>query len=183
MTINSQSLLSSYPWDREKAIFSALNRLGNKKRIKRSLISEVLKGAERKNGRTELGNIVIRYFVDRIEFFSIPSSFIAPYRGDDTHLPLGLKVSSSSSDPLALRIPVSALKTAVFRKADANDEIELKDGMRRISSLLKDHHIPYAIVLENSGIVEAVFLSFLGGRDRLSSKLLGKDGIIVSVIQ
>ena len=55
--------------------------------------------------------------------------------------------------------------------------------MRRISSLLKDHHIPYAIVLENSGIVEAVFLSFLGGRDRLSSKLLGKDGIIVSVIQ
>ena len=183
VTISSQSLLSSYPWDREKAIFSALNRLGNKKRIKRSLISEVLKGAERKNGRTELGDIVIRYFVDRIEFFSIPSSFISPYRGDDTHLPLGLKVSSSSSDPLALRIPVSALKTAVFRKADADDEIELKDGMRRISSLLKDHHIPYAIVLENSGIVEAVFLSFLGGRDRLSSKLLGKDGIIVSVIQ
>ena len=72
---------------------------------------------------------------------------------------------------------------AVFRKANGYDEIELKDGIRKISSLLKEYHLPYAIVLENSGIVEAVFLSFLGGRDRLSNKLLNKEGIIVSVTQ
>ena len=75
------------------------------------------------------------------------------------------------------------MTTAVFRKADEYDEIELKDGVRKISSILKEYHLPYAIVLENSGIVEAVFLSFLGGRDRLSIKLLNKEGIIVSVNQ
>ena len=69
------------------------------------------------------------------------------------------------------------------KKANGYDEIELKDGIRKISSLLKEYHLPYAIVLENSGIVEAVFLSFLGGRDRLSNKLLNKEGIIVSVTQ
>ena len=182
-TILSDSLLSSYPWDREKAIFCALSSVGNKERIKRGLISEIIKGVERKTGRTELGNIVIRYLKDRVEFFAVPPSFITPYRGCDTILPLGIKVSNTSDDPLALRIPESALTTAVFRKADEYDEIELKDGVRKISSLLKEYHLPYAIVLENSGIVEAVFLSFLGGRDRLSIKLLNKEGIIVSVNQ
>ncbi|MGN1189861.1 MAG: tRNA lysidine(34) synthetase TilS [Candidatus Ornithospirochaeta sp.] len=181
VTISTDSLLSSYPWDREKAIFMALSKVGNTERIKRGLVSEIIKGAERKSGRTEIGNIVVRYFKDRIEFFAIPSSFISPYRGNDTILPLGLKISDSSQDPLSLRIPQSALKSAVFRKSNDNDEIQLKDGVRKVTSLLKEYHLPYAIVLENSGIVEDVFLSFLGGRDRLSSFLLGKDGSIVTV--
>lgn len=181
VSLSSFSLLSSFPWDREKAIFYALSKVGNKERIKRGLVDEIIKGAERKTGRTEFGDIVIRYHKERIEFFKIPSPFITPYYGNKTLLPLNLKVSDSSSDPLALRIPYSALTSAVFRMAKAEDEIELKDGVRKISSLLKDYHLPYAIVLENSGIIEAVFLSFLGGRDRLSAKLLGKDGIIVSV--
>ena len=181
VTISSDSLLSSFPWDREKAIFSALSVVGNTERVKRGLVNEILNGAERKSGRTELGNIVIRYFKDRIEFFAVPSSFISPYRGDSTILPLGLKVSDVSEDPLALRIPESALKSAVFRKSNGDDEIQLKDGVRKVSSLLKEYHLPYAIILENSGIVEAVFLSFLGGRDRLSSFLLGKEGEIVTV--
>ena len=182
-TILSNSLLSSYPWNREKAIFNALSSLGNKERVKRGLVNEIIKGAERKSGRTEFGNIVIRYLKDRIEFFAVPSSFITPYRGSDTVFPLKIRVTNTSSDPLALRIPESALDTAIFRKANGSDEIELKDGIRKVSSLLKEYHLPYAIVLENSGIVEAVFLSFLGGRDRLSNKLLNKEGIIVSVTQ
>ena len=182
-TIISASFLSSYPWDREKVIFKALSSVGNKERIKRGLVNEIIKGALRKSGRTEIGNIVTRYLKDRIEFIAVPSSFITPYRGPDTVFPFKIRVTNTSLDPLALRIPESALSTAVFRKANGYDEIELKDGIRKISSLLKEYHLPYAIVLENSGIVEAVFLSFLGGRDRLSNKLLNKEGIIVSVTQ
>lgn len=180
-SIEIDSLLSAYPWDREKAIFYALWKIGNKERIKRGLIAEIIKGAERKSGRTELGSIVIRYYKDRIEMFAVPPSFITPYRGEETVLPLGLKISNTSSDPLSLRIAKSALKTAIIRKSNDEDEIELKDGVRRVSSLLKEYHLPFAIVLVNGGIVEAVFLSFLGGRDRLCYKLLGKEGEIVSV--
>ena len=117
-TILSDSFLSSYPWDREKVIFKALSSVGNKERIKRGLVNEIIKGALRKSGRTEIGNIVIRYLKDRIEFIAVPSSFITPYRGPDTVFPFKIRVTNTSLDPLALRIPESALSTAVFRKAN-----------------------------------------------------------------
>ena len=180
-TIHTESLLSSYPWDREKAIFSALSRVGNSERVKRGLIDEIIKGAQRGNGRTEIGEIVIRYFKNRVEFFRLPQFFITPYSGEKTTLPLGLKVTNSSPDPLALRICKNALNSAIFRVARDEDEILLVDGWRKISSLLKEYHLPYGIILENSGIIEAVFLSFLGGRDRLNAHLVGKDGEKISI--
>ena len=179
--LDRSSFLSSRPWDREKAIFSSLSRLGNRDRIRRGVVREIEKGAERGSGRTEIGDIVIRYRKNSIDFYCIPQPFLSPYRGEETLLPLGLSISTEKGDSLSLRIPDSALKGAYIRKNSENDVIELRDGERKVSSLLKEYHLPYAMVLEKGGIIEAVFMSFLGGRDRLDGDLIGKNGIIVAI--
>ena len=73
------------------------------------------------------------------------------------------------------------MKGAYIRKNSENDVIELRDGERKVSSLLKEYHLPYALVLEKSGIIEAVFMSFLGGRDRLDGDLIGKNGHTITI--
>ena len=179
--LDRSSFLSSRPWDREKAIFSSLSRLGNRDRIRRGVVREIEKGAERGSGRTEIGDIVIRYRKNSIDFYCIPQPSLSPYRGEETLLPFGLSISTEKGDSLSLRIPDSALKGAYIRKNSENDVIELRDGERKVSSLLKEYHLPYALVLEKGGIIEAVFMSFLGGRDRLDGDLIGKNGIIVAI--
>lgn len=179
--LDRSSFLSSRPWDREKAIFSSMSRLGNRDRIRRGVVREIEKGAERGNGRTEIGDIVIRYRKNSIDFYCIPQLFLSPYRGEETLLPLGLSISTEKGDSLSLRIPDSALKGAYIRKNSENDVIELRDGERKVSSLLKEYHLPYALVLEKGGIIEAVFMSFLGGRDRLDGDLIGKNGHTITI--
>ena len=179
--LDRSSFLSSRPWDREKAIFSSMSRLGNRDRIRRGVVREIEKGAERGSGRTEIGDIVIRYRKNSIAFYCIPQPFLSPYRGEETLLPLGLSISTEKGDSLSLRIPDSALKGAYIRKNSENDVIELRDGERKVSSLLKEYHLPYALVLEKGGIIEAVFMSFLGGRDRLDGDLIGKNGHTITI--
>ena len=180
--VDRPSFLSAYPWDREKAVFSALSVVGNKTRVRRSFISEIEKGAAKGSGKTMLGQITVRYLASSVNFFSALPSFFSPYQGEETVLPLSLSLKYAPQNPLALEIPDGALCSAAFRKSREGDEIELKDGVRKVSFLLKEHHIPYAIVLEKGGVIIALFSAFLGGRDRINARLLGKKGRKMEII-
>lgn len=180
-SISRKEFLSSFPWDREKAVFKALSILGNKERIKRGLIREIESGADRGSGRTEYGSYQIRYLSSSIEFYSIPEEFSSQYDGEDTILPLGIRLSTTKGNHLTLEIPPSFLEGSIFRLCSQEDSIELKDGRRKVSSMLKDHHLPYAFVLEKDGAIIAFFSAFLGGRDRLNAVLRGQKGGKISL--
>lgn len=87
-----------------------------------------------------------------------------------------MRLSYQETGPLSLEISDDILSLSSFRLNRPGDSINLVDGKRKISSLLKEFKIPYAVVMVYNDEVVAFFSSFLGGRDRLSSSLKGQKG-------
>ncbi len=181
-SFSRSAFLSSLPVTKEKTLYSVFSSFGEKERVSRRYLSQIITAAERGNTRVENERYIFYVTSDEIRAYRKIEPFSSPYRGESTLLPEGLSVDNTSSGPLTLIISPDVLSSSVIRTDRKGDTIELVDGKRKVSSLLKERKVPYALVLDTGGVINAVFTSFLGGRDRLSSSLRGSDGIYVSII-
>ena len=181
-SFSRSAFLSSLPVTREKTLYSVFSAFGEKERVSRRYLSQIIEAAERGNTRVENERYIFYVTADEVKAYRKIESFSSPYTGEGTLLPAGLGVDNTSSGPLTLKIRADVLSSSVIRTSRKGDTIELVDGKRKVSSLLKERKVPYALVLESGGVINAVFMSFLGGRDRLSSSLRGKDGVYVRIV-
>ncbi len=100
-------------------------------------------------------------------------------------LPFGLKLKKSE-DTKALRFDYSLFSgNTVLRLSEAGDEIELLDGRKRVSELLSEWKIPYALVVEDEKGLCAVFAEVFSGKDRLARRFLSsamkeEAGVVIS---
>lgn len=168
--------------ERENTLFSLFSVLGEKERLSRRFLSEVDALIEKGEKRLECTSYILYAEKDFIKAYRKLDDFEAGFNGEETVLPGGLAVSYSRVDFLSLEIPEDVLSSSILRKSRSGDTIFLIDGKRKISSLLKEMKIPYAIVLEKDGEISAFFSSFLGGRDRISGALRGREGRRVNIV-
>ncbi len=170
--------------DRMDALYDVFNTLGERERLSRRYLEELDGRIEKGEKRVESDKYILYVSGDDVKCYSkIEDDFSVPYRGGETVLPYPLFLSFEKVDSLSLEIPRDILSSSIIRKTRKGDTIELVDGKRKISSLLKEFKIPYAIVIEQNGGVIAFLSSFLGGRDRLTSVLKGRKGVRFSICQ
>ena len=174
--------LESLPPVREKTLYSMFSVLGETERLSRRYLSEVDMMIGRGEKRVETKSYIIYVTSGLVKAYSkrIPD-FIAPYAGEKTQLPYPLKVREDGGDSLSLSIREEELSSSFFRLSEPGDTIDLVDGKRRISSLLKEWKVPYAVILERDGRITAFFSSFLGGRDRIACFLRDRRGQTVRI--
>ena len=173
--------LSSLPPVREKALYSIFSAFGEKERVSRRYLGEIEKAVEKGEGRVENERYIFYITPPEVKAYRKIDDFSSPCQGEEASLPEGLVLESGGGDDLTLRIDGDVLSRSVIRKNRKGDEIELVDGKRKISSLLKEKKVPYALILETDGVITAFFTSFLGGRDRIASSLRGRDGRPISI--
>lgn len=173
--------LSLPPWEKERLLYSLFNRLGERERISRRYLNEIDNSIERGRGRVENKNYIFYITHDEVKAYRKIAFFQRPFLFEETILPCSLYVSNGNSSLLNLSIERDILENSIIRRNKEGDSIILKDGKRKISSLLKEKKIPYAIVIEKNGEIIAFFSSFLGGRDRISSSLIGKKGYTLTL--
>lgn len=171
--------LASSPRQRERLVFNIFNHLGTNERITRRSILEFTRGVERGIGRGDMFSFIIYYDKESVRVYRRIEAFTSTYPSLD--IP-GLEISQYSDDPLALVIPSGELEGAIFRLSRCDDIIELVDGFRRVSDFKKEYRVPYVLVAEKNNRIIALFCSFLGGRDRLSSTLKGRGGEKVVIV-
>lgn len=175
--------LSKNKMERERSLYMMFSLLGEKERLSRRYLEEVNSTIERGEGRTETKAYVVYSRKDTVKGYrKINDAFSSPFNGEETRLPYNLSVSYSLVDHLSLEIPTSVLSSSILRLPRPGDRINLVDGERKISSLLKEFKIPYCLLLEYNNEIVAFFSAFLGGRDRLSSSYKGKKGQKLSII-
>lgn len=171
-------------WWREKAVFDINHYFGYAKRLSRNEFSKIdafLLDKSVSHFETSRFSIFKRHGM--IRFFSPAFHFVTVFDPSGTFVP-GFFLSAkedNGGDLKMLCIDFSCVQgTLVLRTDRLLDEIELKEGIKRISELKKEYGIPYCYVLEDKEGLVAVLSSFLGGRDRLSRRFLGKKGLYVA---
>ncbi|MBR1919500.1 MAG: tRNA lysidine(34) synthetase TilS [Spirochaetales bacterium] len=123
-----------------------------------------LEGIIKRGGRAEFRHFIAIGDGKKVRIF--PRIPLFSSKGE---LPCGLElVRSAESD--ALRFSIEG--PVVFRLSEDGDQIQLKDGVRKVSSLLSEYGVPYAIVVEVPEGIAMLFSSFIGGRNRLASRYL-----------
>ncbi len=175
--------LSRNRMSRENTLYRMFSFLGEKERLSRRYLGEVNCTIEKGEGRTETRDYIIYSTKDIVKGYrKLNCDFSFPFNGDETELPSGVSISYTDIDSLTLEIPEDVLTSSIVRLPKPGDRIELVDGERKISSLMKEFKIPYALLLEYNGNVVAFFSAFLGGRDRITSSFKGKKGRRVAFI-
>jgi len=104
---------------------------------------------------------------DDCKAFLPPLYFSRAFR--EGPLPGGFEVARSA-DERAIALPSSYSGT--IRLSEEGDEITLKAGRTEVRKLLSEYGIPYCFVLQSRDGIDAIFASCLGGRDRVSRRLL-----------
>ncbi len=162
LEVEAEEYFASGPFSRNTLLeevysFFETDRMSDaKKREVEALLS--------KKGSAEFRHFVVIGDGRRARFFRRLPFFVS-----SSDLPCGLELVPSD-DEKALRFAFG--DEMVFRLAEEGDQIQLKNGLRKVSSLLAEYGVPYAIVLDTPDGIAALFSSFIGGRDRLSSKYL-----------
>lgn len=170
--------------ERENSLYMMFASMGEKERLSRRYLEQVNSRIENGEGRTETKRYIIYVTKSLVKAYrKVDCAFSVSFDGEETVLPYNLSVSYSDVDSLSLELPQNVLSSSFFRLPRKGDRILLVDGERKISSLLKELKIPYALLLEYNNEIVAFFSAFLGGRDRLSSSLKGKEGQRLRIIE
>ncbi len=127
----------------------------------------VLESVILKKGRAEFRHFIAIGRGDGASFFRR-----LPFFSSRDKLPYGL-VFVSSDDPKALSFDFSA--DMFLRLSEEGDQILLKGGEKKVSSLLAEYGVPYAILVDSLNGTVALLSSFIGGRDRLARNFLSND--------
>lgn len=169
--------LMSLSAKKERTLYTMFAILGETERLSRRFLCEIERMIERGEKRVETDRYIIYSDGELIKGYrKMSSSSVVPFEGENTHLVSPMRLSYQETGPLSLEISDDILSLSSFRLNRPGDSINLVDGKRKISSLLKEFKIPYAVVMVYNDEVVAFFSSFLGGRDRLSSSLKGQKG-------
>lgn len=171
-------------WWREKAVFDINHYFGYTKRLSRNEFGKIdafLLNKGSSHFETSRFSIFKRHGI--IRFFAPAFCFVTVFDPSGTLVP-GFLISAkeeNGGEAKMLCLDFSFVHgTLVLRTDRLLDEIELKEGVKRISELKKEYGIPYCYVLEDKNGLVAVLSSFLGGRDRLSRRFLGKKGLYIA---
>ena len=173
--------LALSPLQKEETLYSIFSAFGEENRISRGHLKEIDEGIKDGRSKYESKRYVFYFSKDKIKAYKKIDDFSSLFLFSDTALPYSLKVSTKEKSSLDLKIDRAVSEKSIIRKTRKDDVILLKDGERKISSLLKEKKLPYAIVMEKEGKILAFFSSFLGERDRITSSLIGKKGECVRI--
>lgn len=175
--------LSSPPWCREKVLYDINRYFGFTKRLSRNETGRI-DGflSEGMSSRLDSARFIIFKKAGTVRVFPPLFCFATRFLASGTAIP-GFEVSAGKDgNPLQLCIDFSCTKGDVVIRTDRMlDSILLKEGLKKVSDLKKEYGIPYCYVLEDGEGVFAVLSSFIGGRDRLARRFLGKKGLYVHV--
>ena len=169
--------LSSNDAEREELLYSINRAFPEHGRLKReelkAIDSCITSGRKRYTGSFEL-----RLKGDEARVYPLLPFMLYELDGKDLETPyFNLSIDGGNVDDKTLVLDFDSLQTPlVLRSSLPQDSIELKDGKKSVRDLEKDQGIPYSLVLEDRKGIRAVFMRLYGGRDRLSSSLLGKSG-------
>lgn len=179
VTFSKREFLLSSLAERERLIYRIFNALGKNERVKRSFIKEIGEEIEKGYGSGMWSGLLF-YFGEEVKVFKTLNEFYIPITVFNSYSK-DLYIEMGVGDEKTLKIPNEALSTSVLRTSLEGDRINLCSGWRKVSDFKKEYRIPEVVLLEKDGEILALFSSFLGGRDRISSSLLGKDGIFFTL--
>ena len=178
--IDRNDFISSDDMAIDNAIFRVNAYFGNSERVSRSFIEKIKEKAMDGKGRILSASMNIYFMKDKIRIYPPTWDFAVPYADLSSFGPFIL--SKNAEDERTLIIDESVISdSAVVRSSRLGDVIELKDGRKKVSELEKEYRIPSSIVLEDESGIIAVFGRVFGGRDRISRRFVGRDGVPVSI--
>lgn len=182
ISLDRKEFLTLYPFEREELLFAAFSALGLKERVRRSLILILEEKAGEGKGRFSTDSIDFFFTGKEIRMYRKISDFAYLYNPEK----LGIspfEISYEPFDDKDLIIDIDALSyPCVIRTSREGDRIDLKGGSKLVSDLEREMHVPYSIILEDRDGIAAYFSRFLGGRDRLSHRLLGRNGRHIRIV-
>jgi len=179
VSFDRKSFLDAPPWMRDDIIFRANSYFDNKERVSRAFIAEIYEKAKAGNGRILSKNMSIYFSKDSIKLFPSHWDFAFPF----SSLKAGpFSIKRGPIDDKTLIIDLSRVSSnAVLRTSRELDEIELKEGKKKVSELLKEYKIPDCVVLEDESGIIALFGRCYGAKDRLSRRYLNGAGTPISL--
>lgn len=176
LVANRGEFLSSMPWDQDDLLFRAFGMLGIDRRVKRTLLRDIKAKASIGSSHIDAMGITIIFTKSEIKFYRDISISDAEYIFNDMSLgPLELRHDSYDEKDLIID-ERSISGKCVLRRSRVGDRISLKGGSKLVSDLEGEMHVPFSLVLEDERGIIAYFSRFLGGRDRLSKRMLGLSG-------
>lgn len=167
---------------RLETLYEVLGYLGLKGRVKREEL-EMVDRAIRSGKRRLESSFCFGVRAGRLCFYpQLPFFLYAFERLEDFTCPFFSVSVSREGDSKSLRIDTGKLSPPILlRLSEEGDEIELKDGRKKIRSLEKEVSVPYSLVMEDRNGIRAVFMRFLGSKDRISASLRGTGGQCIIV--
>lgn len=175
ISYSRDAFLSAPPFLAEEAVYEANAAFGGE-RVSRALVERVRKKAAEGCGSIASSSLVFMFSLDEVRIYPELPSFALPL-SEGFALPLSLSLSYVREDELTLSIPIhSLIGPAIIRDAREGDIIELKGGRKRVSELIRDQKVPYAIVIEDRKGIVCCLTRLFGGRDRLARRFLGEEG-------
>lgn len=179
VSFDRTSFIDSSPWMRDEIIFRANSYFGNKERVSRTFISEIYEKAKEAKGRILSKNMNIFISKDTLKIYPPLWDFAMPF---SFSIAGPFTIKKEKHDDKTLFIDLDRVsKNAILRTNRELDEIELKEGKKKVSELLKEYKIPNAIVLEDESGIIALFGKCYGAKDRLSKRFLNSIGTPVAI--
>ncbi len=174
--LRRHDFLSSFPFQRDEAIYRILGSLELSERVSRKTIAEIVSKAQKGEGKMLVSSMAIYFSKDAISFYPLIDDFAVEYKGAD--MVVGTLSLKHPTEPDNLTICLDEnlfYPPVVLRTSREGDRIELRDGIRKVSELEKNMRLPYSVVLEDRKGIAVVFSRFLNGRDRLAKRFLASD--------
>ena len=169
--------------EREELLYSINRCIADLGRLKREELKKIDSCID--SGRRRYsGTFELRVIGDEVRVYPILPFML--YRLDEKSFEtphFNLQLGEDDVDDRTLILDFDSLKPPlIIRSSLPQDSIELKDGQKDVRDLEKDQKVPYSLVLEDRKGIRAVFMRLYGGRDRLSSDLLGKEGKSIKLV-
>ena len=174
--------LSARTEEREDLLYRINREIPEHGRMKRNelrRIDEMLSGNERRYS----GSFELRVKGDEVRVYPELPFALYEFCGRSFRTPyFNCLLDEGEVDSLTLLIDPGKLEgPVIIRSSLPQDTIELKDGRKSIRDLEKEQCVPYSFVLEDRKGIRAFFSRLYGGRDRLSSTLLGRGDMSISL--
>lgn len=181
--IDRRQFLSSAPIDRESALYRLFSLFKVDRRVKRSLLSDIERKAEEGYSHIDAMGLIFVFLKSEIRVYRKESPIFYEYSPQLSDMgPFMLLHDSFDEKDLLIDESVFFGRVRV-RTSHLGDRIDLKSGGKLISDLECESHVPYSIVLEDDISILACFSRFLGGKDRISKRLIGRKGLPFRVIK
>lgn len=178
-SIDKASFITAPRWCQDDIIYRINSYFGNKERVSRAFIDEIISASNKQSSKIIKKDMTVYVLKDSIRFYPSLWDFVVPF---NSHKAGPFEVVKEKEDDKTLIVDTSSISQyAIFRSSRPLDEIELKEGKKKVSELEKEYKVPSSIVLEDRGTIIALFARIYGGKDRLSKAFLGREGEYIAL--